>query len=111
MTKGYLKFAKPTVVSALLILALGTCRADSDSALRPAPRGNEKRLYYGIGGSTVMCVASIALSRDSGKAAAIGVPILIGGNLLAVKLFHKHPRLAGLVWKIWRTLACVLGRA
>jgi hypothetical protein len=103
---------KAPILFAFLILALaGTSRADSGSSpILPTSSRNEKPLYYGIGGSTATCVTSIAFSREPGKAAAIGVPILIGGNLLAAKLFHKHPRLAGLL-QVGSGLGCGAGAA
>jgi hypothetical protein len=101
---------KPLVLSAVLILALA-----STSLAGPAPDRfqansslSKKPLYYGMIGSTGTCAASIAFSRDPGKAATIGVPILIVGNLLAAKLFHNHPRIAH-VLQIGSGFGCLAG--
>jgi hypothetical protein len=104
---------KPTVLSTILILAVaGTCLADSRPSLPvlPSSAPSEKPIYYGLGVSAAACGASIAFSRDTGKAAAIGVPILIGGNLVAAKLFRKHPRLASFI-QIGSGLGCLAGAA
>jgi hypothetical protein len=100
---------KPIILSAFSILALAsTCLADPNSLPILPNHTDEKSMYYGMVTSTGTCVTSIAFSRDPGKAAAIGVPILIGGNLLAAKLFHKHPRLAGLI-QIGSGFGCLAG--
>jgi hypothetical protein len=103
---------RPTVLSTILILAVaGTCLADSRSLpVLPSSAPSEKPIYYGLGSSAATCGASIAFSRDPGKAAAIGVPILIGGNLVAAKLFRKHPRLATLI-QIGSGIGCLAGAA
>jgi hypothetical protein len=103
---------RPTVLSTILILAAaGTCLADSRSLpVLPSSAPSEKPIYYGLGSSAATCGASIAFSRDPGKAAAIGVPILIGGNLVAAKLFRKHPRLATLI-QIGSGIGCLAGAA
>src|SRR5579864_2431828 len=99
---------KPLILFGFVTLALTSRCFANDQSLPIVPNRDDKPMYYGMAGSTGTCVTSIALSRDPGKAAAIGVPILVGSNLLAAKLFHKHPRLANLI-QIGSGFGCLAG--
>lgn len=78
------------------------------TASSPATHRPRKRLYFGMGTSTAECVVGIVLSKNPATAAEIGLPILLFGNIVAVKLYNNHPRWSGLIQNL-SGLGCLAG--
>jgi len=64
--------------------------------------------YAGIATSSTACGIGIGMSSNRPQAAAIGLPILIAGNIVSLRLHAHHPKLAAILQQA-SGLGCLAG--